>query len=37
LEVFGGFEYVHAGGASKKVLDITIAGTVTDPGGTVFV
>ncbi len=36
LEVFGGFEFVHASGDSTKALTVTGTGTVTDPNGTVF-
>ena len=34
LEVFGGFQYVTAGGNSTKVLDISAAGNFTDSAGT---
>jgi len=35
LEVFGGFQYVRAGGRSTKALDISAAGNFTDSAGTV--
>ncbi len=35
LEVFGGFQYVHAGGDSAKALTISAAGNFTDSAGTV--
>ena len=35
LEVFGGFQFVTAGGNAPKVLDITAAGNFTDSAGTV--